>query len=490
MEMNDKGSNGMVINGKVQFLIETKKVPNAPEWLFQTAKRFGFSKSDCKYILPNNPDYKVHHLCHAWAAYAQSGFNDAAILVIDGMDRPNGRAIGIYSAKNDKIEEVRVYPYAYSLGTWYAFGVSLCGWGEKDYAGRLMGLSSYADNIGNPDPFFLVDNRTGDIIENSGIFYTVSEKNESGNFLANFSNEKYIESLIAPNESHTDTFSFRYANLAGKIQYIFEQAVFSLLDYMHNILPSRNLIITGGCGLNCVCNGKIIRSGKWDNLFIPNMCEDSGNIIGRMAMEYNQNSHKPYIYNKVTYPVPKSYNRIISKEEIAEKLKNGTVIAWFEGGSEYGPRALCHRSLLADPTLKKTAYRLNEIKHREYWRPLAPVVLDSAFKTFFDVPGKIWAPHKTMLSTEYIRQEYQRKLPAVCAPDNSSRPQVLIDNPYNHTLYSLMKESNLPILVNTSMNDNGMPICETPQVARNFCEKYPDVLLVFVKNDTIYTRDK
>lgn len=115
-------------------------------------------------------------MCHAWAAYAQSGFNDAAILVIDGMDRPNGRAIGIYSAKNDKIEEVRVYPFAYSLGTWYAFGVSLCGWGDKDYAGRLMGLSSYADNIGNPDPFFLVDNRTGDIIENSGIFYTVSEK--------------------------------------------------------------------------------------------------------------------------------------------------------------------------------------------------------------------------------------------------------------------------------------------------------------------------
>ena len=162
---------------------------------------------------------------------------------------------------------------------------------------------------------------------------------------------------------------------------------------------------------------------------------------------------------------------------------------WFEGGSEYGPRALCHRSILGDPTLPWMAYRINEIKGRESWRPLAPVVLDTHFKQFFDVDGRIWPPHKTMLVTEYIRPEYQRKLQAVCAPDNSSRPQVLLDIPENHTLYSLMKTYDLPILVNTSMNGAGEPICETPEDAIRFASRHKDVLLVFVKNDKIYVRE-
>ena len=79
------------------------------------------------------------------------------------------------------------------------------------------------------------------------------------------------------------------------------------------------------------------------------------------------------------------------------------------------------------------SYRVNEVKNREYWRPLAPVVLDTHFKEIFDVDGRIWYPHKVMLATEYIRPEWQRKIQSVCAPDNSSRPQVLTDNKYNHT---------------------------------------------------------
>ena len=134
------------------------------------------------------------------------------------------------------------------------------------------------------------------------------------------------------------------------------------------------------------------------------------------------------------------------------------------------------------------AYRVNEIKHREYWRPLAPVILDKYFKEIFDVDGRIWYPHKVMLATEYIREQYQRKYQCICAPDNSSRPQVLSDIKENHTLYSLMDNFDLPILMNTSMNDAGKPICETPEDAINFCNKNTDVMLVFVKDDKIYTK--
>ena len=491
----DKGSNGLIINGHVQFIIETKKVPNAPDWLYNAAKRYGIQGYDCEGVLENNPDRHIHHLCHAYAAYYQSGFSNASILVIDGMNRPDGISIGIFQAEHDSIKEIKTYPVSYSLGSWYSLGVALCGWGDNDYAGKLMGASAYAYNsINKVEPFFIVDPDTGDVMLSGGQFYATGmehydEKTSTGHILE-FTNKDYLKRLSYPNNNiPPNGFNFTCIRTAGTIQYQFEQSVFSLLEYMYRNLPSRNLVLTGGCALNCVCNGKIIRSRKWDDVFIPNMCEDTGNIIGRMVMELNQKVDKPYIYNRVTYPVPKEWNKTISESELADKIRQGTIVLWFEGGSEYGPRALCHRSILADPTLPWMAYRINEIKGRESWRPLAPVVLSSHFKTFFDVDGRVWHPHKTMLVTEYIRPEYQRKLQAVCAPDNSSRPQVLLDFPENHTLYSLMNYYELPILVNTSMNGAGEPICETPEDAIRFASRHKDVLLVFVKNDKIYVRE-
>lgn len=491
----NKGSNGLIIGDSVKFIIETRKAKDATDWLFNAAKRYGIMRQDCRGVLGNEtPDREVHHLCHAVSAYAQSGFDDASILVIDGMNRPDGISIAIFEAKNGELKERKTYTTEHSLGSYYQMGVSLCGWPNPEWCGRLMGLASYGDqrSINDCPLFFIVDPNTGDVMETGGgRFRAINTEFYSSYYTGNMLDFDGADIIlkITNNNANLKEFDFSAVSTATTIQYQFEQSVFSLLEYIYNNLPSRNLVLTGGCALNCVCNGKIIRSGKWDNLFIPNMCEDMGNIIGRMVMELNQKVTKPYIYNRVTYPIPKEWNKTITKEELASKIKNGTIVLWFEGGSEYGPRALCHRSILGDPTLPWMAYRINEIKGRESWRPLAPVVLDTHFKRFFDVDGRIWPPHKTMLVTEYIRPEYQRKLQAVCAPDNSSRPQVLLDIPENHTLYSLMKTYELPILVNTSMNGAGEPICETPEDAIQFASRHKDVLLVFVKNDKIFVRE-
>ena len=484
-----KGSNGLLVNNKVLFIIETKKVPSGSEWLFSVAEKFGIDKSECC-VIGNNPDPSNHHICHAYAAYAQSGFQDASILVIDGCDEPGGNSIAIYEAIDGNLKKIRSYSTNYSLGTLYSVGVILCGFERWDHAGRLMGAAAYADPNTICPPFFLVDSKTGDITEDCGkLNYDMFDNClfSDKNYLIKLLGENY--NLVTTRKNDGYNFDFRLTTTAATIQYLFEQSVFSLLDYMHNTLPSKNLIITGGCGLNCVANGKIIRSEKWKDLFIPNMCEDQGNIVGRMVMEYGQKIKEPFIYNKITYPIPKAYNKIISKEDLANRIRNGQIVAWFEGGSEYGPRALCHRSILANPLLKRMSYRVNEVKNREYCRPLAPVVLDTHFKEIFDVDGRIWYPHKVMLATEYIRPKWQRKIQSVCAPDNSSRPQVLTDNKYNHTLYSLMSEYDLPILMNTSMNGAGEPICETPEDAIKFSERNSDVLLVFVENDKIYIKE-
>ena len=476
----EHGSNGLLFNGKVLFIIETKKVSDFSNWLFKSASKFGISRSDCT-IIGNNPEPSKHHLCHAVGAYYQSGFNDASILVIDGMNEPNGISIGIYSASGDDIKEVRTYSTRHSLGTFYANGTDMCGLGDYRHAGKLMGAASYSNTVKKCKPFLTVDRYTGDIDDNQTEYITFDDL---------ILREEYLNTIFDSHLGPDTKFDFRAVESAATVQKLFEDSVFSLLEYMWNTLPSKNLILSGGCALNCTCNGKIIRSKKWDNLFIPNMCEDQGNIIGRIVMEYGQKVNNLYMYNNVSYPVPSEYNYELDPEELSKLIKSGKIIAWFEGGSEYGPRALCHRSLLADPFQYKSAYRLNEVKNREYWRPLAPVVLDTHFSKYFDVDGRIWPIHKTMLSTEYIREEYRLQLRNVMAPDGTSRPQVLTDNRYNSILYSIMKDYDLPILINTSMNGKDEPICETPEDAIKFANRNSDVVLVFVHKNKLYIREK
>lgn len=480
-----KGACGLYINGTVPFVIETVRVPSAKDWLYAQAKRYGIDNIHGSQVIANNSDPEIHHLCHAWSAYVQSGFKEASILVIDGMNKIDGVCIGIFEAFGDTIKTIKTYPVAHSLGSLYFHGQTACGFGLGDCAGRVMGAAAWGDPVTDIAPFLMVDPETGDVLEAGASFELITKDD---NRKLEFTPLSYLDRATNGMDIRYGEkfFDFRSVKMAATIQWLFEQAVFSLLEYMKQNLQSRNLIITGGCALNCVCNGKVIRSGDWDDLFIPNMCEDQGNIIGRMVMEYGQKVSAPYIYNKVTYRKPKEYSRVISKEELAEKIRVGQIVAWFEGGSEYGPRALCHRSILANPSLKWINYRINEIKHREYWRPLAPVVLDTHFPIIFDVPGHVWNPHRIMLATEYIREEWRQKIPAVCAPDFSSRPQVLFDVPANHTLYSMMSEYELPILLNTSMNDAGEPICETPEDAIRFASKNSDVLFVFIENGVIY----
>ena len=448
--------------------------------------------------------FKNHHLYHALNAYKQSGFNDAAIIVIDGCDYPeNGKSIVIYQAKDNKLTEVKSYDTSHSLGLYYALGCIMNGFNWNE-GGKLMGLASYARDSMEYDfhiyPMFELDYNTGDILTEYIHFDQREYINESPSAkiflmgkltkqLLKYGNAKSFEELL-----HRP-FSMKNAPLAAYFQLSFEKTIFEFIHYAAMNGESDNLILTGGCALNCVANGRILRSHMFDNVFIPPQCDDAGNALGAAIHRYGIKVNEPLVYNRITYPIPKEYNKEISSEDVANWIKSGKVIAWFEGGSEYGPRALCHRSLLADPSLPYISYRLNEIKNRDYWRPLAPVVLDKKFGQFFEPIDPFLGdleyqePHKYMLATEYLKPDCRLDYPAICAPDGSTRPQVLLPGKHNVTLYNIMDNYHLPILVNTSMNTRGEPICETPQDAIKFCEGKPDVMLVFVKNGKIYTKE-
>ena len=444
-----------------------------------------------------------HHLFHALNAYAQSGYKDATIVVLDGYDYDDGYAIGIFKAKGDKVEPIKMFSAKYSLGIYYALGCIMCGFGWNE-GGKLMGLASYARESMEYDfhiyPMFELDHNTGTILKEYIHFDQREYINESPSakiFLMGKLTKQLLKYGNAKsfNELLHRPFSMKNAPLAAYFQLSFEKTIFEFIHYAAMNGESDNLILTGGCALNCVANGRILRSHMFDNVFIPPQCDDAGNALGAAIHRYGIKVNEPLVYNRITYPIPKEYNKEILSEDVANWIKSGKVVAWFEGGSEYGPRALCHRSLLADPSLPYISYRLNEIKNRDYWRPLAPVVLDKKFGQFFEPIDPFLGdleyqePHKYMLATEYLKPDCRLDYPAICAPDGSTRPQVLLPGKHNVTLYNIMDNYHLPILVNTSMNTRGEPICETPQDAIKFCEGKPDVMLVFVKNGKIYTKE-
>ena len=446
--------------------------------------------------------FKNHHLYHALNAYKQSRFNDAAIIVIDGCDYPeNGKSIVIYQAKDNKLTEVKSYDTRHSLGLYYALGCIMNGFNWNE-GGKLMGLSSYTrETMGyNRDvyPMFILDsdgNITKEFIHfeqreyvNEGPSAKVFISDELKSKFLEYGNANSIEDLI-----HRP-FSIGNAPLATYFQLSFEHTLFQLVEFAENAITSDNLILTGGCALNCVANGEMMRSTLFENVFVPPQCDDSGNALGAAIHRFGIEVKEPMVYNKITYPIPDGYYREIESKDVAHWIRTGKIVAWFEGGSEYGPRALCHRSLLADPERPYISYRLNEIKNRDYWRPLAPVVLDTYFSKIFEAVDPLldpeWqAPHQYMLATEYLRSAYRLQYPAICAPDGSTRPQVLTRNKHNVTLYNIMDNYNMPVLVNTSMNTRGEPICETPEDAIKFCSGKLDVMLVFVKNGKLYTKE-
>ena len=485
----------------------------AREWVLARSRELGFSDNDVTVLccdgLTNEENiafnkehpnlygvsrghhlakiHRNHHLKHAYNAYYQSGYTDALIIVMDGCDYPGGTSIAIFEGKGKDVKIVAYFDTTKSPGMWYAYGCVSCGF-KWFHPGKLMAASSFSAVPYAAKIMAVADSSVGTMFPCT--FEMLPYKYTSPALFIEHTKE--FNSLMGIDKgipARPEFFDFRLVERAAVFQHFYNISVFKILDYASYLVSSQNLVIGGGCASNVVTTGELIRSGLWDNIFVPPLHDDAGNAIGAAIIRGGIELSEPLVYNRHTYKKPSEWSVEISPSELAKKIEEGQIVAWFEGGSEYGPRALCHRSILANPCIPYIAYRLNEIKNREYWRPFAPVVLDTHFKKIFFVEGRIWEPHKYMLATEYIRTSYFNKYKNICAPNGSSRPQVLVEgNKHNEVLYSLMKDNGLPILINTSMNGRGEPICETPEDAIQFASKHKDVMLVFVQNNKIYCK--
>ena len=444
-----------------------------------------------------------HHSMHAFSTFFTSPFDEAAILVMDGsgsntsgdtsvperetMTYSVGRAnaiatLGTVTGVSSGMGFTSAHPPLFnnSLGHLYRAVTQVVGFGWMN-AGTTMGLAPYGD-----DRFVDEVLRYVRFLPEGQFEVRVAGK------------DGLLPTLMRLRESaRTPPEQFRVdAALCYAVQTALEQVVFHALDYLWTKTQTPNLCLAGGVALNGMANGKITTHTNFKNVHVCFAPGDDGTALGAAIWDYlNQRGGLdrtrfdcgPFLGR--TYASERIANALSSagvvgrhptdlSRDAAELIARGKTLAWFEGGSEFGPRALGHRSILADPRSPTMLDHINRIKGREWFRPLAPAVTEEAANTYFDVGT--YSPYMQFVWP--VREPYRAKLPAITHVDGGARIQS-VRRGSNESLHDLLtafeRITGFPILINTSLNVRGAPIIETPEQAiQLFMESALDVLVI------------
>jgi carbamoyltransferase len=415
------------------------------------------------YVIP-------HHTAHAASSYYTSNFDEAWCFSMDSSNGISQANSLIAKGVGNKLDAV--YSPGQMVGVGYQIFTEHIGLGRALFkAGSTMGLASY----GKP-----LDNLVKNI--NKYIKESYFDQNVKEEVFFTYYNQLWKElSGSIYTMSKRETSSKKAMDLAASIQYLFEQCI---LDVINNKIDKDNvdnLCLSGGSFLNCNANSKVKEYGRFKNIHHFPACGDDGNAVGAaLFVAHHIFDEKRYEYKtKELIYISKKYETIEPDYDlIANLISNGAIVAWFMGSSEYGPRALGSRSILADPRNFNNKEIINfALKKREWFRPVAPVVLEEESNKWFDFD--VSSPF--MLYTAKVLQP--EKIPAVTHVDGTARLQT-INEETNKEYYRLIKSffniTGIPILINTSLNTDGEPILETEEEALVFFEtnKHVDALVL------------
>ena len=438
-------------------------------------------KINIENILRNKFKYKGeitfldHHDCHAATCYFPSKFNSTAILTVDGAGEE--ASTRIYTANGVKIEKKLQINFPNSLGMFYSLITDYLGFKIDSDEGKVMGLASYGDDS-------LVAEMKKVIKPKRDGLYQINEK------YFNFYNEKSFFSefffrIFGPKRNKNQKITKRHQNIAKAAQVVLEDLVFGLVQHTKTITKQDNLCLSGGVFLNSIVNGKIFDLKKFNNIYIYPVAGDGGTSVGAAFISFYR-KHKRKIFNKSNrspFIGYQSNNSEIIREikkyklnflkpkniyqEAANLLAQNKIIGWYSGKTEFGPRALGNRSILADPRDKKNKNRINKkIKFRESFRPFAPSVLEEFARDYFKM--KIESPY--MILAFEVKKNKRPFIPAVTHVDNTARIQTVSkkeNEPYWNLINEFYKITGIPVLLNTSFNCAGEPMVNTPKDAIN-----------------------
>ena len=427
-----------------------------------------------------------HHRSHLASAFFASPFEEAALLSIDGSGDFTTTMIGI--GKGNKIEVLDSVDFPHSVGLFYSAFTQLLGFPHYGDEYKVMGLAPYGKPehvdklrdvlVFRPDGLFELNLKYFRSAK-SGI---VSYGEDHIPVVAPLFSEYMSEKFGAPRKKE-EPLSQYHKDLAASVQRITEELIFHILGHLQKRTGLENVCIAGGVAQNSVANGKLTRNTPFKNVYIPSAGHDAGISMGSALYVYNQVLGQPradavwsaytgsrfsneeiekYLQSRnITYT---RYSEEELYDKVADRLIDAGVIGWFNGRAEFGPRALGARSILADPRRLDAKELLNsKIKRRESFRPFAPSILKEYVAEYFEVSDNVPFMEKVFP----IRQEKRASIPAVTHADGTGRLQS-VDNVVSPRYYQLIeafrKKTGVPILLNTSFNENE-PIVNSPEQA-------------------------
>jgi carbamoyltransferase len=426
-----------------------------------------------------------HHFAHALSSYAYAGFDDAAVVVMDG--RGAWEATTIWHGRRGRLEHVLTIPFPDSVGLFYSEFTEFLGFHRNSDEWKVMGLAPYGEP--GVDLRAFMDVEIGD----NGRPYQVHTRRLISRGGMAFA--EMVMRLGAPRAAEGEI-DQRHKNIAYAVQEACEAAMMNVVRLAMAKTGARNLCLAGGVALNSKANGKIAASGLVDKIFVQPAASDDGVALGaamapcldgggrlpdqEMRHAYFGSSFEDDAIEATLRTYKLHYTRVADAAEPgAELLAQGKILGWFQGRMEFGPRALGARSILADPRDPEMNAKVNNaVKFREWWRPFAPSLnkeiageyLESATNSPF------------MILTAQVRPEKRAVIPSVTHVDGSARPQTVeqeINPLYWRLIDGFGRRTGVPVVMNTSFNLRGEAIVNTPTDAvRTFFSSGMDYLII------------
>nr|WP_295926717.1 carbamoyltransferase C-terminal domain-containing protein [uncultured Dyadobacter sp.] len=407
-------------------------------------------------------EFVNHHIAHAASAFFPSPFDEAAVLTLDG--RGEKATTGYFIGKNNSLVQIDSVDMPHSLGMLYEKVTTYLGFLHSSDEYKVMALASYGRLV------YLEDFRSVIHVQDDGQ-YTIDDFDPA--------------QWWGPGRKKDDPFEQLHHDIAHSLQKALEETVLKLAYWLHEQTGAENLCMAGGVALNCVMNAVIRDRGPFKNVWVQPAAGDAGTALGAAQwldvrlrtgeegarytapMEHvywgpeytDQEIEQFMIWAKMPY---KRLTNVA--KETAEILAQDKIIAWYQGRMEFGPRSLGARSILASPIHPEMQARLNDIKDREDFRPVAPVVLEEDAAEWFEDADV--SPF--MLFVYPVREDKADRIPAVRHTDGTARVQTINreQHPLYYDLISAFKAiTNVPVLVNTSFNTRGEPIVCSPRDA-------------------------
>lgn len=450
-----------------------------------------------------------HHLAHLASAFFVAPFDSAVVASVDGFGDFASAAWGMGDGHDIRIDDRVFFPH--SLGVFYSALTQHLGFPHFGDEYKVMGLAPY----GRPE--FLSEMRKIVLLKADGKFELnlncFRHHNENVSYNWNDCAPEFgelfapgLEDVLGPARKQGDELTQRHKDVARSVQAMYEEAFFHLLEHLYEKYQCPDLALAGGCAMNSVANGKLYSQSKFKRAYIPASAGDAGGAIGAAFVVWNRfdrgedgrfrmdhaywgpssapgeveallNSNERQIKEE-NCSIDRMDNEEALCKRTAEAVAAGKVIGWFQGRMEWGPRALGNRSIVCDPRRADMKDILNlKIKRRESFRPFAPSIMREATAEWFETDDDV----NFMMKVFQIREDKRKQVPAVCHVDGSGRLQTVFEKS-NRRYYGLIrafhKLTGVPMVLNTSFNENEPVVCRPGEALDCFLRTKMDVLVL------------